>query len=416
MNENTLMPSYMKQFSCIGGDCEDTCCAGWKITLNKEVYKEYKKTKNLKLKNKLKNSMRMETEGTKTKNDYAYFILDDDKKCPMLTSESWCSIQQELGEGALSPTCATYPRVLNHVSEQFELSANVSCPEIARLALFNEKGIDFEQIDYEVSGNWSLARLINTNDTSNYQHLFWSVRMFSIEITQNRKLELCNRLIILGLFIDRIQKEIDAGNTVDIETIVADYRNKMSDVGYINAIQNIAVNTDVQVGIIMEILQFRHKQSATSKRYDQVFNEMKIGYGVEQIDTPSSKLFETYKQNFMVYYAPYMNRHEYVLENYIVNTIFSKAFPSDLSIIFKEYTAIMIYYALMKIHLVGVAGCHNGLDHDIVLRTIQSISKTMEHNAHFARSVIDLLENNKFNSLAHIATLIKDINVTTNIT
>lgn len=415
MKDDTLMPSYMKQFSCIGGDCEDTCCAGWKISLNKESYKDYKKTKNIKLKHKLKNSMCMESEEKKTKSDYAYFILDNENKCPMLTSESWCSIQQELGEKALSPTCATYPRVLNYVSDRFELSANISCPEIARLALFNEEGISFEQLEYSVSDNWSISRMMNTNDVSNYQHLFWPIRMFSIEIVQNRNLELCNRLIILGLFIDRVQKEIDAGHTVDIESIVADYRNKMLDIGYKNAIQNIAINADVQVGIIMEILQFRHKQSALNKRYEQVFDEMKIGYGIEQIDNHSSKLFESYQQNFALYYGPYMNQHEYVLENYLVNMLFSKSFPSEMSIIFKEYTAIMIHYALMKIHLIGVAGYHKGLDKDIVLRTIQPIAKTMEHNSHFTRSVINLLENNKFNSLAHIATLIKDINVTTSI-
>lgn len=31
-----LVPEYLDEFSCIGGACEDTCCAGWNITVDKK--------------------------------------------------------------------------------------------------------------------------------------------------------------------------------------------------------------------------------------------------------------------------------------------------------------------------------------------------------------------------------------------
>ena len=30
-----ISPSYIKEFKCIGGECEDTCCAGWDIDIDK---------------------------------------------------------------------------------------------------------------------------------------------------------------------------------------------------------------------------------------------------------------------------------------------------------------------------------------------------------------------------------------------
>ena len=28
-----IIPHYYKKFACIGGDCPDTCCAGWQIMI-----------------------------------------------------------------------------------------------------------------------------------------------------------------------------------------------------------------------------------------------------------------------------------------------------------------------------------------------------------------------------------------------
>ena len=48
-------PSYLKNFKCIGGACEDTCCAGWSIEVDEGTYKKYKKVKNSSLLSKFLN-------------------------------------------------------------------------------------------------------------------------------------------------------------------------------------------------------------------------------------------------------------------------------------------------------------------------------------------------------------------------
>ena len=36
------VPEYYKDFSCIGGECIDTCCAGWEVDVDKKSSAYYK--------------------------------------------------------------------------------------------------------------------------------------------------------------------------------------------------------------------------------------------------------------------------------------------------------------------------------------------------------------------------------------
>ena len=38
-----VVPDYYKEFQCIADQCEDTCCAGWQIVVDKRSLKKYKK-------------------------------------------------------------------------------------------------------------------------------------------------------------------------------------------------------------------------------------------------------------------------------------------------------------------------------------------------------------------------------------
>ncbi len=38
MVNTALVPRYMHQFSCIGSECEDTCCTTWDVYVDKKGY------------------------------------------------------------------------------------------------------------------------------------------------------------------------------------------------------------------------------------------------------------------------------------------------------------------------------------------------------------------------------------------
>ena len=40
-----ILPTYVNKFKCIGGECEDNCCIGWDIDVDKETFKKLHKVK-----------------------------------------------------------------------------------------------------------------------------------------------------------------------------------------------------------------------------------------------------------------------------------------------------------------------------------------------------------------------------------
>ena len=36
------VPDYFSEFSCIAGDCKDSCCLGWEIDIDDKSYEYYK--------------------------------------------------------------------------------------------------------------------------------------------------------------------------------------------------------------------------------------------------------------------------------------------------------------------------------------------------------------------------------------
>src|SRR5690606_8958465 len=119
---NVLIPKYMQEFTCIGSACEDTCCTGWRVDVDRDTYKKYKKTSDIELKPLLeKNITRNRSNPSIT--TYAKIKMDDSGNCSLLTEEKLCKIQLKLGEDYLSNTCSIYPRFVNRVNGVIEKSA-----------------------------------------------------------------------------------------------------------------------------------------------------------------------------------------------------------------------------------------------------------------------------------------------------
>ena len=92
-----LIPQYIKQFSCIGPSCEDSCCIGWRVVIDEETYKRYRKVKHQELAPLLDKYVTRNRSNLSPIN-YAKIKMEKEKRCPFLTSEMWCNIQLNLGE------------------------------------------------------------------------------------------------------------------------------------------------------------------------------------------------------------------------------------------------------------------------------------------------------------------------------
>lgn len=404
-----IAANYIKDFLCIGSKCVDSCCVGWNIYINKKVYKKCKSYRKSDFKEKFNKHIK---RFKKNSSDDKYGIINLNKQgfCPFLDVAGLCSIQKEVGQEYLSVVCNMYPRILNLINGKMELSAVTSCIEVARLVLFNQQGIEFEEISNYKINNDIIAPIKNVIlNNSSFQYYFYEIRQFSIEIIKNRECELWERLIILGMFFQKLQQFINNNELFSITPLIKDYINMINKGAFKNSFDSIPRDTKMQIQFIKEISEMRiYFEELISTQYLNCFKEMLIG--IDYVDNANlDQIEQNYNKNFENYYEPYMTKKDYILENYIVNLMYKNIFPYTENDVFAEYVKIILHYAYIKTHLIGMSGYYKeSFGDNQVINLIYSFSRTVEHNDEYLNKVYKIIENRNLNNMAFMTILIKN--------
>jgi lysine-N-methylase len=406
-----LRPEYIERFSCIGTDCEDTCCAGWRVDIDKNTYKKYRNVKDKEMKITLNEKIKR-NRSNPSERQYAKIKLESDNSCPMLTEDKLCSIHFNLGEEYLSSTCAIYPRYFNRVNNVFEQSATMSCPEAARLALLNKDGIAFNEVQDEIDHRVIPIRSLVSDhkDNMNNPHkYFWELRVFTISLLQNRDYTLSERLVILGLFFQKLDEVIKGRNIEEVPSLIARYQRLTETKVFKEEFGEIPTNYEIQMELLKELTDERiFFGSALNPRYYECFKQFLNGINYTTENT-IEEITKRYKDAFKEYYNPFMKDREYILENYLVNYVFKNLFPfSKYDSVFEEYVMLVVHYAMIKLHLIGISNYHEELNEDLVIKLIQSFVKTVEHNENYLKRIYELLKAFGFTKMSYMAILIKN--------
>jgi len=406
-----LQPQYLSDFCCLGSECEDTCCFGWLVSIDKDTYKRYRQCPDEAMKQEMEKKItRIRTNARDA--FYAKIKLNKDGYCPFLDEKMLCSIQRKLGEEYLSITCTTYPRITNVVNGVVEKSLTMSCPEGARKALLNKELMSFDETWEDSSIRNNLARTI---DTEHYKTIyqpnkyFWELRIFIISLLQKRSYPLWQRLVILGLFCRQLDQLIGEGKLKDIELLIGRYLNYIDNGDFMEELTSIPNELTIQMELMKELADERIFAGVFSKRFMECFAEFLHGIQYTA-DSSKEEIGERYGKANSQYYQPFMTEHEYVLENYLVNYVFKNLFPfSGEKHVFDNYVLMVVHYAMIKLFLIGMAGYHKeNFNLEQVIKLISSFSRTVEHNSAYLKKVIKLLRDNKFNTMPYMAILIKN--------
>lgn len=406
-----LSPQYMKKFKCIGGSCEDTCCIGWGINIDKETYKKYRNCKDKQMRELLNKNINRQRSNCSNMS-YAKIKLDESKSCPFLSENKLCEIYSNLGEEYLSLTCTDYPRMYNIVNGVIEKSAAISCPEVARLILLNPNIMEFDQGEECFNRKTLSGKEIDThkrNSSNEIEKYFQELRVFTIQTLQNREYELWERLIILGLFYQKLNEYIENGKISQTQELIQSYANKIYIGTYKGTFESIPSKITIQMELLKGLTNNRVSKGIASKRYMECLKECLIGIMYTE-EATKEEVSKRYKLAYENYYNPYMSEHEYILENHLVNYVFKNLFPlREQGNIFDAYVMMIIHYAMIKMHLIGIAGFNKekfGDEH--VVKLIQTFAKVVEHNNNYIENTYKLLKVNEFTTMPYMAILIKN--------
>ncbi len=404
-----LIPQYMHHFQCIGSACEDSCCVGWRVNVDEETYKKYRKVTHSDLQPILSKQVTRNRSNPSATN-FAKIKMLADSRCPFLTADMLCTIHKNLGENYLSLTCATYPRTTNQVNRVMERSATMSCPEAARLALLPKEVMEFDQVLEQIDNRKVIAKVIETDSikvSKKAERYFWELRIFTIQILQERTYPLWQRLIVLGLFMGKVQEIVESKQFEQLESVTQNYMTFLTDGSLKQLMSEIPDQTTIQMRVLKELVDERLTQGVNNQRYLQCLNQTLQGIEYKQGATYTA-VMECYNDAYQKYYQPYIDENAHILENYLVNYVFRNMFPLGERGVFGEYMMLVIHFSMIKLHLIGMARYHKGLTDEQVLKLIQSFAKTVEHNSAYLRKVYSLLAQNSFDTMAHMSILIKN--------
>lgn len=401
------MPSYLKEFHCIGTRCEDTCCQKWNIDVDKKTYLKYRNIKDKKLSesiNKYVKRNRINPDFEK----YARIKLDEVGECPFLSNESLCGVQLNHGIEYLSGLCISYPRGCNIVDNVIERTLFMSCPEAARIVLLNSKMIEFDEMEDTINSINIVNVDIDTKikDNNIIVNYFWQLRIFTIEVIQNRMYSVEERLLILGMFYSKLQEKLN--NNSDISNLIDSFKPMIADGIFRSMLKKIPENFALQMELIKEFADERLGLGISSEAYSECLEEFLKGLVITQ-DAKIEDIALTYEAAYKEYYEPFMANHEYILENYLVNYVFLRLFPLGMfNEVFDNYVMMILHYSMIKMFLIGMSAYHKKLDEDMIIKLIYSFSRTIEHNEKILRHGFELLKNNGYNTLPYMCILIKN--------
>ena len=368
MSDNTiiLQPKYVADFQCDGSKCNAKCCGKWRIDIDMETYKKYQRIKNPAMRKKILSSIQPSTIQTGFQ-----IKLNNKAVCPLLCEDNLCFIQRNMGEEALSQTCKVYPRMVQQIGNyQFRMLA-MTCPVAAEYALLSPNAMELQQISCEEDTSaWKLmAKNCNMKDVPNDLAAV-HIMMGGLAILQNTSYTFEQRLVLLGLFLDRVE---DCQQDVEAVSGLIEYYN--SDV-FQQEISNLWENWQYYPvahhqfmnGSIPVLRQ--EKELLISSEHWQVMNDY--------------------------YNNVYEERHHFVqerlgsvLERYWQHEWLFHVFPYSFSGVFlHNYFSYLIAYEMCQLVIYSTYSSDNAWEEKNILDVLGEFSKSFDHKRDFSKALV----------------------------
>lgn len=412
VDENTKMiyPAYLKEFKCIGGICEDTCCRGWDIHIDKITFKQYENVQDTKFNKFLNKNIFIKDKCNNNNIDYGQIKLKHGKECPFLDKDKYCVIQSKLGEEYLSNVCATYPRVINKVNDYYEMSLDVSCIEAAKIILLKQEGIEFEEGE-KALGKCALSMKIDTNDRmfdhTNFKYIK-EIRDISINIIKNRNYELSKRLYMLGSFLEIARKElcynynevIKFTNSYNIDSFSGEFkRDKTNYMLQLSFYKNMLDKLNIFGDCKSKFSNLNIIKAYSSRSYfKSSIKKVILGFRFNEHKSLIENS-ELYLKAYDICEENIFQKYSYIFENYLVNHMFKELFPfSESDVIFDSYIMMLVRFSYIRFYLVGQFLYSGEISKENIIRSIQSLTKEIEHDETYLKDILMFLKENELDN------------------
>jgi lysine-N-methylase len=339
--------------------------------------------------------------------------MNEANQCPFLTGERLCGIQAELGEELLSHTCATYPRIVHSAGGVEEKALTLSCPEAARLVLLTPNLLgQAERTDPATEMNAPATDA----GTDGFPDHFWPIRSVVLNLVQNRLYPLWQRLFLLEVLCRRLDSIARGELNRGVPAFLADFEASVATGALRPAMEKLPIDRAAQLDVVLRLAGLMLHKSNVRPRFVECVQAFTAGIG----NGPGATLETLTAQYALAHdrcYAPFFERHPYIMENFLINTIVRCRFPFGKEGMradaqpnrSREFAMLTAQFALMRGLLIGVAGYHGAAFSTAhVVHTVQAASKHFEHHPEFLNMAHTLLVESNMDGARGLAILLRN--------
>lgn len=397
-------PKYYGEFQCIGGDCSDNCCYGWRIDWTKEEVDKVKSAPNIspELKELVERSF------IQRRNDENKYVVkfDERGKCPCVTEEGLCSIQKELGAEYLSKTCMEYPRDCMYVKGVLHALCCSSCREIIKKLLNDEKSMELMNVSVRPGSNIPIKKVIDEDSIEKKPGLKYhnEILDFYYELISYKKIPVENAIILGALAAQKLNEIVEKNKFDMIPEALKVFRKQFHDNEQLKAIENIKPNYSLKFGFLSKIVEEVVGSGATNLLHDETG-----AIDIDLYNKGEECLRETLKER------------EYFMRNLALNLLleFDIRFCNDDKTVFDKYSLFTMAYGMIKLNLIAVCSTDKSITKrthgqrfvyfgdDRLIGMTAIICRNICQGDEIARKIVKLLNYNRFTTPAYLALLIK---------
>ncbi|MBO5065119.1 MAG: flagellin lysine-N-methylase [Clostridia bacterium] len=180
-----IMPSFYKKFKCIADKCTDNCCIGWEIDVDDDAFLKYERL-NTPLGEEIRKKITVSSDGSRC------FELSENDRCPFLNEQKLCRIIIECGADALCEICKNHPRFYEWFPGVTECGLGLSCEEVCRILLSDEKHFYLDEFNDRKGINLETKEDVAESDIyiflAAYREILFK-KIFSKEMTFKEKID-----------------------------------------------------------------------------------------------------------------------------------------------------------------------------------------------------------------------------------
>lgn len=391
-----LRPAFYDDFHCLAAKCRSSCCVGWHITFNKKDYLSLKRQSgSADLNVRMADGLRRIRKGPLTIH-YGEFTMKGGR-CPLLREDCLCALQIEKGHEALPYVCRSFPRAeIFRPSGYLERSLSPACEGVLALLWNLNDGVEFRS-DPLPKDKWGSASF--SLDHSLAEH-FQDIRSQCIDILQDRRHPLPQRILLLGLAL----KELTVEN-VDVVHWPAYVQSLSEQVGELS---NLTSDNTLPM-FLSNHLRLLFSLPNVDRQFSTIRAEIAQSMQIQIQSDTSLAIIPT--EPYLIARTRFQETFpngECFLENLMVALFFHLCLPDLASSerVWKSYVNFCNLYSFYR--FMAVMSCREGAsgDRDELFHLLVFSSRNLIHNNVQQTTLRDEFFKNDSATLAHMAILV----------